>query len=73
MSTRSKKPTSPDALVSSQSTRPVTRETEPARREEEIAVSGYCRAEARGFAAGGELEDWLKAEQEVTADDAATK
>ena len=69
MATRSKKLTSPDAAVSPQSTKPVTRE--PARREEEIAVSAYYRAEARGFAAGGELEDWLKAEQEVAAYDAA--
>jgi DUF2934 family protein len=30
-----------------------------------IAVAAYYRAEQRGFTAGGELEDWLTAEQEV--------
>jgi len=34
-------------------------------REERIAESAYLAAEARGFAPGHELEDWLKAEQEV--------
>ena len=36
-------------------------------REERIAESAYQYAEARGFAAGFELEDWLKAEKEVDA------
>jgi hypothetical protein len=30
----------------------------------EIAVAAYFRAERRGFAPGGELEDWLCAEAE---------
>jgi hypothetical protein len=30
----------------------------------EIAVAAYFRAEKRGFAPGGELEDWLAAETE---------
>jgi hypothetical protein len=34
-------------------------------REERIAESAYLAAEARGFAPGYELEDWLKAEKEV--------
>ena len=32
-----------------------------------IAVSAYLRAESRGFGQGGEVEDWLVAEQEVDA------
>jgi hypothetical protein len=36
-------------------------------RQQEIALSAYYRAEARGFAPGSELEDWLEAEREVTA------
>jgi len=32
------------------------------------AIAAYYRAEARGFAPGGELEDWLAAEREVDAD-----
>lgn len=30
-----------------------------------IAESAYYRAEARGFEAGHELEDWLAAEREI--------
>jgi len=30
-----------------------------------IATSAYYKAERRGFSAGGELEDWLLAEQEI--------
>jgi hypothetical protein len=30
-----------------------------------IAVAAYYKAEQRGFAAGGELTDWLHAEQEI--------
>jgi hypothetical protein len=32
-----------------------------------IAESAYLRAERRGFAPGGELEDWMAAEREVDA------
>ena len=32
-----------------------------------IAQSAYLRAERRGFATGGETEDWLAAETEVDA------
>jgi hypothetical protein len=32
-----------------------------------IAHSAYLRGERRGFAQGGEAEDWLLAEQEVDA------
>jgi hypothetical protein len=34
-------------------------------REARIAEAAYWRAEQRGFAPGGELEDWLEAEKEV--------
>jgi hypothetical protein len=30
-----------------------------------ISIAAYRRAETRGFAPGGELEDWLAAEREV--------
>lgn len=40
-------------------------ETTVAERHQMIAVAAYCRAEARGFAAGCEQEDWLAAEEEV--------
>ncbi len=32
-----------------------------------IATSAYLRAQRRGFAPGGEAQDWLQAEQEVDA------
>jgi hypothetical protein len=32
-----------------------------------IAEAAYLRAERRGFASGGEEEDWLAAEAEVDA------
>jgi hypothetical protein len=32
-----------------------------------IAIAAFYRAEARGFAPGGELEDWLEAEREIDA------
>lgn len=34
---------------------------------QQIAEAAYYRAEQRGFAPGGEQEDWLWAEQEVRA------
>jgi Protein of unknown function (DUF2934) len=33
---------------------------------EAIAVAAYYRAEKRGFAPGGELNDWLEAERELS-------
>ncbi len=39
----------------------------PAERHQMIAVVAYLRAERRGFAPGGDLDDWLEAEQEVDA------
>ena len=32
------------------------------------AIAAYYRAEARGFAPGGELEDWLAAERDIEHD-----
>ncbi len=34
-------------------------------RQSLIAVRAYCKAEARGFEPGHEMEDWLAAEAEV--------
>lgn len=36
-----------------------------AARESDIAVAAYYRAQARGFAPGNELQDWLAAEQQI--------
>ena len=30
-----------------------------------IAIAAYHKAEARGFAPGGEVQDWLEAEREI--------
>ncbi len=37
-----------------------------------IAVRAYCKAEQRGFAPGHALDDWLEAEAEIFAEDAAS-
>jgi hypothetical protein len=34
-------------------------------RQEKIATAAYYNAERRGFAAGGEVDDWLEAEREI--------
>jgi hypothetical protein len=34
-------------------------------RQQRIREAAYCRAEARGFAPGGELDDWIAAEREA--------
>lgn len=39
----------------------------PEQRYRLIAEAAYHRAQQRGFAAGGELQDWLEAEAEVDA------
>jgi hypothetical protein len=46
-----------------------TQQTTEARRRR-IALAAFYRAKARGFAPGGELEDWLEAEREVAELDA---
>ena len=40
---------------------------DPQTRQRMIAESAYYRAEHRGFAPGGELQDWLEAEAEIGA------
>jgi hypothetical protein len=40
-------------------------------RRERIAIAAYYLAEARGFAPGHEVEDWLLAQAQVDAQDAA--
>lgn len=52
-----------DTAVSSDLNHSATREFNPGW----IAQAAYFRAEKRGFAPGGELDDWLAAEAEVTA------
>lgn len=45
---------------------PVRRATaSPDERRAMIAQAAYYRAERRGFAPGGELQDWLEAEAEI--------
>lgn len=39
----------------------------PEERLQLVSLGAYYRAEARGFAPGRELEDWLEAESEVEA------
>ena len=34
-------------------------------RLEQISMAAYFKAEARGFSPGGELDDWLRAEEEL--------
>ncbi len=36
-------------------------------RQQRIAMAAYFKAESRGFVPGGELDDWLVAEQELAA------
>ncbi|MCA1973690.1 MAG: DUF2934 domain-containing protein [Caenispirillum sp.] len=40
---------------------------DPAERQRLIAEAAYFKAERRGFAAGGELADWIEAEAEIDA------
>ena len=42
-----------------------TPETQVVSREQMIAEAAYFRATQRGFASGGELDDWLAAEADV--------
>ena len=42
-----------------------TRAVQAHERDAMIAEAAYYRAEARGFEAGPELEDWLAAEREI--------
>jgi hypothetical protein len=47
-----------------------TASTDAADRDARIAKRAYELAEARGFAPGAELEDWLQAEREIAAQSA---
>jgi hypothetical protein len=40
----------------------------PEERDSRISRAAYLRAEARGFAPGGEMEDWLSAERQIDAE-----
>ena len=40
----------------------------PEERYRRIAEAAYRRAEARNFAPGGEIDDWLAAEREIDSD-----
>lgn len=44
---------------------PYSPDAADALREDLIRTAAYFRAERRGFAPGGELEDWFEAEREV--------
>jgi DUF2934 family protein len=48
-------------------TRPPVLPPESSAYRELVALAAYYRAEQRGFAPGGELEDWLDAEREVAS------
>jgi hypothetical protein len=56
----------PTALSASATTPP---SVDADMRQQDIALSACYRAEARGFAAGGEMGDWLEAEREIAAHD----
>lgn len=61
---------SPETLVPeivTQELSGTTANTDAADRETRIAQRAYELAEARDFAPGAELEDWLQAEREITA------
>ncbi len=57
-SARPERPTS-DASASSRT------QIDPVEQHSLIARAAYFRAERRGFAPGGELQDWLEAETEI--------
>lgn len=40
-------------------------------RRRQIAIAAYYRAERRGFTPGGEIEDWLAAERELSEQEGA--
>jgi Protein of unknown function (DUF2934) len=57
-----------DSLVSSA---PEQRSAQDEDRNRRLAIAAYYRAERRGFAPGGELEDWLAAEREIQEQEGA--
>lgn len=61
-----KKP-SPGAASSKRAKKTTGPEITPDQRHHLIAEAAYLRAEARGFAPGDPVHDWLAAEQEIDA------
>lgn len=61
-----KKPVS-RAAAGKRANKPAGAEITPEQRQRLIAEAAYLRAEARGFAPGDPLHDWLAAEQEIDA------
>ena len=55
--------------INTDSLRPVEPASRPSAvdpsRDARISEAAYYRAERRGFAEGGEIEDWLSAEREI--------
>ena len=41
-------------------------------RRRRIAEAAYYRAERRGFAPGGEIDDWLEAEKEISSSESGS-
>lgn len=60
----------PDQIASEEQTAP-DREPMPeqtiAEREAQIAIAAFYFAEARGFEPGHDLDDWLRAEEQIDA------
>lgn len=65
-STTPKKPRTRKTAASPQKVAPPVF-VDPEQRAALIAEAAYFRAQRRGFAPGGEVEDWLAAEAEVDA------
>jgi hypothetical protein len=63
-SDKPRKARTPRKRVSRAGTEPSAVES-PDERWQRIALDAYYRAERRGFAPGGELDDWLAAEQQT--------
>jgi hypothetical protein len=63
-STKSSASTGQKQAVIAKSVAPVVSADE---RRGMIAKAAYLRGESRGFASGGEAQDWLEAEQEIDA------
>jgi hypothetical protein len=45
----------------------ISENTSPSEPIDRIATAAYYRAERRGFSPGGELDDWLEAEREISS------
>ncbi len=63
MKAKTPKPPPADAVAVSDSQTPSTADV----RHRDIATAAYYRGQGRGFAPGGEMEDWLEAEREMEA------